>query len=515
MEKKVLFMFVLIVMFGILNAVSIGLDSLSQIQIPYEYLSVHVTDNTHFKYLNYDYQNPRIVFTSFSYDLSSQTFSESEVLFQQNNEDFVSPEFLNHRIIEKGPYTIVLFNLIPGSMENNQILVYVFNNHLFENCFSYAETSAIWNSNPLYNNVDITNDYKLLILSGNCLKKINLLTGEEEAQYSDSYFNLDEISYPQMAMKCLSNGNILLITDAIDGLTEYFRVLDGDLNLLDFTGMIGHFNNGFYVDFFNFEFAGNYLFFNQISSIGNSEICGICISETGIIETIFSTFSIFEENTMWSDYKTISEDKLAILIPYQISRLEWSDVNGRRLENRDFLQGFFTKIIKLQNHYALVVGLDPITSLLNIRGISDLDFETEEMIISCSPAIVLNDYSLIGHDVYLHTNGKLVKLVYSLSNAVVDEVAIDKTNFCVYPNPFNPSTTIRFESDKISECQVSIYNLKGQKIKNLYTGLSKSGANQFTWTGKDDHGKPVSSGIYFVRLNQNNKILTKKVMLMK
>ncbi len=86
-----------------------------------------------------------------------------------------------------------------------------------------------------------------------------------------------------------------------------------------------------------------------------------------------------------------------------------------------------------------------------------------------------------------------------------------------YPNPFNPSTTISFNSEKrIKNTQIAIYNLKGQKIRNISVENCKAGTNKVVWDGKDNTGKKVASGVYLYSLKQNGKtIATKKMIMLK
>ncbi len=86
-----------------------------------------------------------------------------------------------------------------------------------------------------------------------------------------------------------------------------------------------------------------------------------------------------------------------------------------------------------------------------------------------------------------------------------------------YPNPFNPKTTIYFYNDT-DNCftKLSIYNLKGQFVKTLYSGQLKKGKQQVTWDGTNQNGKKVSSGVYFYWLKQGNKkTIIKKMLLLK
>ena len=84
-----------------------------------------------------------------------------------------------------------------------------------------------------------------------------------------------------------------------------------------------------------------------------------------------------------------------------------------------------------------------------------------------------------------------------------------------YPNPFNPTTTISFSIPNESEVDISIYNLKGQKIKNLPVILSGDEGSAI-WNGDAESGKQVGSGIYLYKLNLNGKTeAIKKCLLLK
>jgi predicted outer membrane repeat protein len=85
-----------------------------------------------------------------------------------------------------------------------------------------------------------------------------------------------------------------------------------------------------------------------------------------------------------------------------------------------------------------------------------------------------------------------------------------------FPNPFNPETTIKFNLIESGDVKLKIYNIKGQKVKTLFHEVLAAGQHSVAWNGKDDSGKPVSSGIYFYKLNVNGKTeALKKCLLLK
>jgi len=92
---------------------------------------------------------------------------------------------------------------------------------------------------------------------------------------------------------------------------------------------------------------------------------------------------------------------------------------------------------------------------------------------------------------------------------------------CNYPNPFRNSTTISFEFSNEQNQQnkqktISIYNIKGQKVKQLRVKNDELGINKIIWDGKDNFGKTVASGVYFYKLNlKNEKSIIKKMLLLR
>jgi FlgD Ig-like domain len=86
----------------------------------------------------------------------------------------------------------------------------------------------------------------------------------------------------------------------------------------------------------------------------------------------------------------------------------------------------------------------------------------------------------------------------------------------IYPNPFNPSTTISFSVIQTSSfVTLEIFNIKGQKVKQLVSDQLSAGQHDVEWNGEDDDGKTVSSGIYFCRLKCGDVIQTKRMLMLK
>ena len=85
-----------------------------------------------------------------------------------------------------------------------------------------------------------------------------------------------------------------------------------------------------------------------------------------------------------------------------------------------------------------------------------------------------------------------------------------------FPNPFNPTTSISFSIPNDCKVSLSIYNIKGQKVKTLVNEEREKGFHKLVWDGKDTFGKEVSSGVYMYKLDVDGKTkAVKKCLLLK
>jgi len=84
-----------------------------------------------------------------------------------------------------------------------------------------------------------------------------------------------------------------------------------------------------------------------------------------------------------------------------------------------------------------------------------------------------------------------------------------------YPNPFNPSTTIHYTLKNSEFVKLSIYNIKGQIINNLINENKPAGNHAIVWNGIDNNNIPVSSGVYFYRIETNSFSDIKRMILLK
>ena len=84
-----------------------------------------------------------------------------------------------------------------------------------------------------------------------------------------------------------------------------------------------------------------------------------------------------------------------------------------------------------------------------------------------------------------------------------------------HPNPFNPTTSIRFELKHDADVTLSVFDASGALVATLAAGPYKQGSHDVVWNGTDAKGGRVGSGVYFYRLDTQGQTFTKKMVLLK
>jgi len=101
------------------------------------------------------------------------------------------------------------------------------------------------------------------------------------------------------------------------------------------------------------------------------------------------------------------------------------------------------------------------------------------------------------------------------ATSVKQEVNILIYDLNIYPNPFNPSTIIKYSLSAKSRVSLAVYNLLGQKIRILLDEVKNAGEFSVSWLGNDDTGKHVVSGVYIIRMVAGGISKSKKIILIK
>ena len=84
-----------------------------------------------------------------------------------------------------------------------------------------------------------------------------------------------------------------------------------------------------------------------------------------------------------------------------------------------------------------------------------------------------------------------------------------------HPNPFNPSTEIRFTAPRAGSVQLSIYNVRGELVRTLLDGKVEAGEQVLRWDGRDSSGEAAGSGVYLYEIRGFGERRSRKMMLIK
>ena len=84
-----------------------------------------------------------------------------------------------------------------------------------------------------------------------------------------------------------------------------------------------------------------------------------------------------------------------------------------------------------------------------------------------------------------------------------------------YPNPFNPSTNIKFDIPENGLVSLIVYDLMGHKVTELVNTNMNSGFHNVSWNGTDNFGNTVSTGVYIYQLKTGNYSNTQKMLFIK
>ncbi|RKZ30913.1 hypothetical protein DRQ36_03890 [bacterium] len=84
-----------------------------------------------------------------------------------------------------------------------------------------------------------------------------------------------------------------------------------------------------------------------------------------------------------------------------------------------------------------------------------------------------------------------------------------------YPNPFNPATSIEFDLPKDGVVELAVYDVLGKRVTTLLDDNMKAGTHRIIWSGRNDRGQELPSGVYLYRLTAGEKTISKKMILVK
>ena len=123
--------------------------------------------------------------------------------------------------------------------------------------------------------------------------------------------------------------------------------------------------------------------------------------------------------------------------------------------------------------------------------------------------VSLKGITIVGAD------GSIIKSIARTESSEIKAIPVSFALQQNFPNPFNPSTEIRFDLPENDNVTLAVYNMMGQKIKTLTSGNMSPGYHSIIWNGTNDAGAKVATGMYFYSINTSSFQSIKKMLFLK
>lgn len=125
------------------------------------------------------------------------------------------------------------------------------------------------------------------------------------------------------------------------------------------------------------------------------------------------------------------------------------------------------------------------------------------------------DVRFFSSEATLLGDGPLLILGEVDTNAERDEIPSTFSVEQNYPNPFNPATELRFEAPATGQLHVAVYDLLGKRVATLFEGRVATGEGSVTWSGLNDAGLSLGTGVYIARFDFEGQVTSVSMTLLR
>ncbi len=236
---------------------------------------------------------------------------------------------------------------------------------------------------------------------------------------------------------------------------------------------------------------------NSSANVGG----GICISES-------STDSLTIINSiLWENYPY--EIEFFEVYPSPTLTIAFTDISGREEGINSY--GSNTTVNWLVGN----TEIDPLFVDANAG-----DFSLSEHSICIDSGIAYFEYEGeilidVSENEYYGRTPDLGSHEYFFDKIEIEELPPGINKLIAYPNPFNPETNIMFYVEESGLVDLSIYNIKGQRVRKLMAGYVDAGEHRVVWDGRDENGDKTGSGVFVGRLKFGDRIAIRKMLMLK
>jgi len=193
-------------------------------------------------------------------------------------------------------------------------------------------------------------------------------------------------------------------------------------------------------------------------------------------------------------------------------------------DRNGMIEGVQTEIDGLLNQLFVILPKDTVNGVINVIG-SGTVRRADSLKIQGRLDYVAGiwNYRMVSNDKSrgVHNAKYAVALLYKSlgwTPLSVKELPGTPTEFALnqnYPNPFNPSTSIRFSVPKEGRVKIEVYNVAGSLVKTVLDEAVRVGNKEVVWDGTNSSGSKVASGMYLYRLQSDNFVAVKKMIMLK
>ena len=193
---------------------------------------------------------------------------------------------------------------------------------------------------------------------------------------------------------------------------------------------------------------------------------------------------------------------------HPIYSLQWENKKLRRVPS--FLNGNKISSLSLSLQSDILNRVNIITDTLFI--LEEYYFEEVDNEWTHSDGWNLTTIESFSPDHSYNSPNDSLNGLFSVEYTIPKQYIINR----IFPNPFNPIVNIQFTISELANIKLSIYDLNGRIVNTLINKIMSPGYHTISWNGKDSHGKPVSSGVYFSILeNKDKSFQSQKLVLLK
>jgi Ca-activated chloride channel family protein len=252
---------------------------------------------------------------------------------------------------------------------------------------------------------------------------------------------------------------------------------------------------------------------NQIRLIGeNQELVDeviVLAKRYGII-TPYTSFLIMEDAVPAGNFEGIGDKTGNVAFDNAVNIGNWRNTENTYGTSSNAVKYVGNKTFFMRDSVWMDAQYDSLAPTLKV------DFGSTAYFQLLSDIPELGNYFALGENVNVTSNGSNYRIMSK--SGVTHNPDPAPSMFYLYqntPNPFNPSTRIRFVLPRKAQVSLVVYNILGQKIRTLFEGIKTEGNYFVMWNGLDENGAMAAGSIYFVMMKTENEVHVKKMVLVR